>query len=117
MLPLLFRKFSSLLQEGFKTIGFDIDEEKVNRLNNNKTYIKNIAKKNIKLAVKAGFFATTDFSQISTVDNISLMAKEYIDVYKHLPSKGSTAQIRDIQNQIFFFLIDLSYQCYIILHC
>jgi hypothetical protein len=41
-------------------------------------------------------------SYISTVDNISLMAKEYIDVYKHLPSKGSTEQIRDIQNQIFF---------------
>jgi len=41
-------------------------------------------------------------SYVSTVDNISLMAKEYIDVYKHLPSKGSTQQIRDIQNQIFF---------------
>ena len=39
---------------------------------------------------------------ISTVDNISRMAKEYIDVYKNLPSKQSAEQIRDIQNKIFF---------------
>ena len=77
-LPLVIR----FTQEGFKTIGFDIDEKKVNRLNNNKTYIKNIAKKNIKLAVKAGFFATTDFSKISTVDNILICVPTPLGAHK-----------------------------------
>ena len=39
---------------------------------------------------------------ISTVDNISRMAKEFIDVYKNLPSKQSAENIRDMQNKIFF---------------
>ena len=42
-LPLAIR-FS---EEGFKTIGFDIDKEKVDLLNNGKSYIKHIKEDNI----------------------------------------------------------------------
>ena len=44
----------------------------------------------------------TKGSYANTVDNISKMAKEFIDVYKQLPSKLSTQQIRDMQNKILF---------------
>jgi len=65
-LPLIIR-FS---EEGFKTIGFDIDAEKVKKLNAKKTYIKHIAAEKIKTAVKNGFKATTDFREIANVEAI-----------------------------------------------
>ena len=57
-------------EEGFKTIGFDIDKGKVDKLNNGKSYIKHISLEKISAAVKNGFIATTDLSQISIVDAI-----------------------------------------------
>ncbi|MCH7613782.1 MAG: nucleotide sugar dehydrogenase [Candidatus Marinimicrobia bacterium] len=65
-LPLVIR-FS---EEGFKTIGFDIDEDKVKKLNAGETYIKHIPEEKIAAVVKNGFKATSDFSQISNVDAI-----------------------------------------------
>ena len=55
-------------EEGFKTIGFDIDQEKVDKLNEGQSYIKHIPTEKITVAVKMGFTATTDFSQIGEVD-------------------------------------------------
>ena len=67
-LPLIIR-FS---EEGFKTIGFDIDEKKIQKLNAGETYIKHIPEEKIVAAVTAGFKATGNFSQISEVDAIIL---------------------------------------------
>jgi len=55
-------------EEGFKTIGFDIDKEKVDLLNDGKSYIKHIKEDNIASMANNGFKATTDFSEISNVD-------------------------------------------------
>ena len=63
-LPLVLR-FSEV---GFKTIGFDIDKEKVNDLNKGNTYFKHIYSQDVKAAVKCGFTATADFSKISISD-------------------------------------------------
>ena len=60
----------SFSEEGFKTIGFDIDKGKVDKLNDGKSYIKHISSEKISIAVKNGFTATIDFSQISIVDVI-----------------------------------------------
>jgi len=65
-LPLAIR-FS---QEGFKTIGFDIDANKVKLLNTGKSYIKHISEDNISAMTECGFIATMEFSQIKTVDVI-----------------------------------------------
>ena len=65
-LPLAIR-FS---EEGFKTVGFDIDEDKVQKLNNGQTYIKHIAEEKIFTVVNNGFKATSDFSEIANVDAI-----------------------------------------------
>ena len=65
-LPLLIR-FS---EEKYRTIGFDVDINKVKMLNSGKSYIKHIKEKNILSALDEGFNATTDFSKISKVDII-----------------------------------------------
>jgi len=65
-LPLCIR-FS---EEGFKTIGLDIDKEKVNVLNNSKSYIKHILTDSIAAMVNNGFIATSDYSLVSTADVI-----------------------------------------------
>jgi len=62
-LPLVIR----FAEEGFKTIGFDIDDEKVKKLNAGQTYIKHINAKKIKTSIKSGFKATTDLSKIADV--------------------------------------------------
>ena len=63
-LPLLLR-FS---EKRFRTFGFDIDEEKIQKLNVGETYIKHIDANKIKAAINNGFKATSDFSQIKNVD-------------------------------------------------
>jgi UDP-N-acetyl-D-glucosamine dehydrogenase len=76
-LPLAIR-FS---QEGFKTIGFDIDEEKVNLLNDGKSYIKHIKEDDIVAMINNGFIATTDFSQISNVNVIIICVPTPLGVH------------------------------------
>jgi UDP-N-acetyl-D-glucosamine dehydrogenase len=65
-LPLTIR-FS---EEGFKTIGFDIDHEKVSMLNDGRSYIKHIKEPDISKMANNGFKATSDSSEISNVDVI-----------------------------------------------
>jgi UDP-N-acetyl-D-glucosamine dehydrogenase len=65
-LPLLIR-FSEM---GFKSIGFDIDKNKVKKLNAGDSYIKHISNEKIKRAIKLGFKASFDFSYISKIDVI-----------------------------------------------
>ena len=57
-------------QEDFKTIGFDIDKEKVNMLNSGKSYIKHITEDSIASMANNGFTATAEFSEIAHVDAI-----------------------------------------------
>ena len=76
-LPLLLR-FS---EEGFKTFGFDIDYNKVKMLNSGLSYIKHILPDNIKSAIKSGFEATSDFSQIQNVDCILICVPTPLGVH------------------------------------
>jgi UDP-N-acetyl-D-mannosaminuronate dehydrogenase len=64
-LPLIIR----FCEEGFKTIGFDVDNEKINMLNSGLSYIKHIDSKKIK-KISNNFYPTTDFGNISKVDSI-----------------------------------------------
>ncbi len=63
-LPLALR-FS---EEKFKTVGFDIDENKIKTLNAKESYIKHISKKSIEDAFENNFKVTTDYSLISQMD-------------------------------------------------
>ena len=55
-------------EAGYKVIGFDIDPNKAEQLNNGKSYIKHFGNEMVQIANKAGFEATTDFSRIAQAD-------------------------------------------------
>ena len=63
-LPLVIR-FS---EENFRVIGFDIDETKVQKLNDGESYLRHIPDDDIKAAAKNGFTATSDWTRISDCD-------------------------------------------------
>ena len=65
-LPLVIRFF----EEGFKVVGFDVDDKKVDMLNAGESYIKHIKQGKIKSALGQGFRATTNFSEIENVNVI-----------------------------------------------
>ncbi len=66
-LPLLME----FVEQGFKTIGFDIDDKKVVKLNQGQSYIKHISQDRIAEVVRTKLFeATSDFKRIKDVDCI-----------------------------------------------
>ncbi len=68
---------------GFKVLGFDLDEEKINSLNASETYIKHIPSERIKEVKKNGnFTATTDFSLLKEADCIVICVPTPLDKYR-----------------------------------
>lgn len=66
-LPLLME----FVEQGFSTIGFDVDQFKVDKLNAGETYIKHIDGNRIQAVLETKLFeATSDFSRIPEVDCI-----------------------------------------------
>src|SRR5215471_4938434 len=57
-------------EERFAVTGFDIDNKKVSTLNGGGSYIVRIPGTEIQAAQKHGFSATSDYSQISSMDAI-----------------------------------------------
>ena len=73
---------------GFKTIGFDVQEEKVNLVNEGHNYIGDVVDSDLKKLVDEGMLkATTDFSFVKDVDFIAIcvptpVSYTHLDVYK-----------------------------------
>ena len=66
-LPLLME----FVEQGFPTIGFDIDQFKVDKLNAGKSYIKHIDESRVKAVRESNLFeASSDFKRIKEVDCI-----------------------------------------------
>ncbi|HYD60706.1 MAG TPA: nucleotide sugar dehydrogenase [Noviherbaspirillum sp.] len=65
-LPLMLR-YSGV---DFRVLGFDIDPEKVEKLNAGKSYIEHISAQSVARARAAGFEATDDFSRVAEADAI-----------------------------------------------
>jgi UDP-N-acetyl-D-glucosamine dehydrogenase len=65
-LPLMLR-YSGV---DFRVLGFDIDPEKVEKLNAGKSYIEHISAQSVTRARAAGFEATDDFSRVAEADAI-----------------------------------------------
>lgn len=77
-LPLMLR----YQEEGYKVIGFDIDEFKVSKLMKGESYIEHIHPDKIKWAVSEGFQATLDFGRIKEVDAIILCVPTPLNKYR-----------------------------------
>ena len=64
---------------GFKTIGFDVQEEKVKLVNEGHNYIGDVVDSDLKEIVENGMLkATTDFSFIKDVDFVAICVPGYV---------------------------------------
>ena len=70
------------IEVGYKVIGFDIDQSKVDALSQGKSYIEHIPELSIKDAVKNGFEATTDFKRVSEADALILCVPTPLNKYR-----------------------------------
>jgi UDP-N-acetyl-D-glucosamine dehydrogenase len=69
-------------EEKFKVIGFDIDQFKVNKINDGLSYIEHIPSSAVTEAKKIGLEATTDFKKIGEVDAIILCVPTPLSKYR-----------------------------------
>lgn len=68
---------------GFKTIGFDIQDEKVNLVNQGQNYIGDVVNEDLEKIVQSGMLsATTDFSFIKDVDFIAICVPTPLDKHQ-----------------------------------
>lgn len=69
-------------QIGFRVVGFDIDQTKVEALNSGHSFIEHIADADIAAANASGMDCTTDFARISEADAIILCVPTPLNKYR-----------------------------------
>ncbi|HBC30504.1 MAG TPA: UDP-N-acetyl-D-glucosamine dehydrogenase [Clostridiales bacterium] len=68
---------------GFKTIGFDIQESKVEMVNAGENYIGDVVNEDLEEIVKSGLLsATTDFSQVASADCVCICVPTPLDEHQ-----------------------------------
>ncbi|WP_292934508.1 nucleotide sugar dehydrogenase [Noviherbaspirillum sp.] len=67
---------------GFKVIGFDVDHDKVRRLNDGDSYIEHITTKSIREASERGFEATAEFSRAAEPDALIICVPTPLNAYR-----------------------------------
>jgi len=77
-LPLMLR----YAEVGYKVLGIDIDQKKVDALNEGKSYIEHISSDKIDASLRLGFEATTDFSRAAEVDTLILCVPTPLNKYR-----------------------------------
>jgi len=87
-------------EEGFKTIGFDIDQEKVNQLNLGKSYIKHIPDAKINSPIYAiplfsFYLPRNDITNlIATLYNFIIFSTFYFLIYQFIPKQKKIVKIK-----------------------
>ena len=71
-------------EERFQVTGFDVDDAKVETLNAGGSYIVRILPESIQQAQRAGFRATSDYSEIARMDAVIICVPTPLDEY-HAP--------------------------------
>ena len=70
-------------KHGFKTVGFDVQQSKVDMVNAGQNYIGDVVDSDLKELVDSGMLrATTDFSQICDVDFIAICVPTPLDAHQ-----------------------------------
>ena len=70
-------------KHGFKTIGFDVQKQKVDMVNAGQNYIGDVVDADLKELVGAGMLkATTDFSMVCDVDFIAICVPTPLDAHQ-----------------------------------
>ena len=82
---------------GFKTIGFDVQEEKVDMVNAGKNYIGDVVNADLEEIVKSGkFSATTDYSQVASADCVCICVPTPLDDYQQPDTSYVVASAKSI---------------------
>jgi len=68
-------------ESGFRVTGFDIDQRKVDTLNQGGSYIVRILGTEIRLARQSGFAATADYSQVGAMDVVIICVPTPLNEY------------------------------------
>jgi UDP-N-acetyl-D-glucosamine dehydrogenase len=69
-------------EAGFRVLGIDVDDSKVERLNRGESYIKHIAAADIARARNEGFEATTDFTRAGEPDALIICVPTPLNTYR-----------------------------------
>lgn len=77
-LPLMLR----FCETGYRVLGFDIDHDKVEKLNSGQSYIEHISPKSISSARNSLFEATTDFHRSEEADALILCVPTPLNKYR-----------------------------------
>jgi UDP-N-acetyl-D-glucosamine dehydrogenase len=77
-LPLMLR----YCEVGYRVVGFDIDQTKIETLNRGESYIEHISAQRIKAVVGRNFEPTSDFSRASEVDALILCVPTPLNKYR-----------------------------------
>ena len=68
---------------GYKTIGFDVQKEKVDQVNRGENYIGDVINEDLQEIVESGYLkATSDFSFVADVDFIAICVPTPLDKYQ-----------------------------------
>lgn len=68
---------------GFKTIGFDVQDKKVEMVNNGENYIGDVVNEDLKAIVASGYLkATTDFSEAASADCVCICVPTPLDKHQ-----------------------------------
>lgn len=82
---------------GFKTIGFDVQKEKVEKVNRGENYIGDVVDSDLKNLVDAGMLsATSDFSFVKDVDFIAICVPTPLDVHQQPDISYVESSTRDV---------------------
>lgn len=68
---------------GFKTIGFDVQDSKVEMVNSGENYIGDVVNEDLEEIIKLGLLsATADFSQVASADCVCICVPTPLDAYQ-----------------------------------
>ncbi len=71
------------VRAGYKTIGFDVDVKKIDKLSRGEIYLKHIQEDRVKDFFNSGLFtATSDFFRLNEVDLVSICVPTPLDKYR-----------------------------------
>lgn len=86
---------------GFKTIGFDVQEEKVRKVNSGINYIGDVVNSDLKEIVSSGMLsATTDFSFVGEVDFIAICVPTPLDAHQQPDISYVKSSVQEISKYL-----------------
>lgn len=82
---------------GFKTVGFDVQKEKVNLVNQGHNYIGDVVDEDLEKLVKEGMLsATTDFSFVKDVDFVAICVPTPLDEHQEPDTRYVEASAKSV---------------------